>query len=308
VAELRYCAWGETRYTYGTTPTTYRFTGQREDATIGLYFYNARYYDPVLGRFVQADTIVPEPGNPQALNRYAYVNNNPLKYTDPSGHWLETVWDIANIVWDIHEIRQDPGNLWNWGALVVDVGAALLPVVPAGAGVVVHGGKAAKAAAEAVSHGDEVVDAGRAVAKAAGHADDAADAARRGDEGPRVLFGQARVDPTFSNKPDVPTHLKGRQLEEVAADLRAGVLQPKDIPIQAFEYQGQLVAANNRGLTTLSMAGMKPTNIIIRSPTRSELKRLSEISVLGDRLPSTRIAITPHRTDHRILRVVHVPE
>jgi len=37
VAELRYKAWGETRYTWGTTPTTYRFTGQREDATIGLY-------------------------------------------------------------------------------------------------------------------------------------------------------------------------------------------------------------------------------------------------------------------------------
>jgi hypothetical protein len=40
----------------------------------------------VLGRFVQPDTVVPEPGNPQALNRYTYVNNNPLKYTDPSGH------------------------------------------------------------------------------------------------------------------------------------------------------------------------------------------------------------------------------
>jgi RHS repeat-associated protein len=61
VAELRYKAWGETRYTYGTTPTTYRFTGQREDATIGLYFYNARYYDPALGRFISADTVVPEP-------------------------------------------------------------------------------------------------------------------------------------------------------------------------------------------------------------------------------------------------------
>ncbi len=44
--------------------TTYRFTGQREDDTIGLYFYNARYYDPALGRFVQADTVVPSPGNP----------------------------------------------------------------------------------------------------------------------------------------------------------------------------------------------------------------------------------------------------
>ena len=48
-------------------PTSYRFTGQRKDATIGLYFYNSRYYDPLLGRFTQADTIVPEPGAPQNL-------------------------------------------------------------------------------------------------------------------------------------------------------------------------------------------------------------------------------------------------
>jgi RHS repeat-associated protein len=85
-AELRYKAWGENRYSSGTTPTTYRFTGQREEGTIGLYFYNARWYDAALARFAQADTIVPEPGNPQALNRYAYTLNNPVKYTDPTGH------------------------------------------------------------------------------------------------------------------------------------------------------------------------------------------------------------------------------
>ncbi|MDH7486114.1 MAG: RHS repeat-associated core domain-containing protein [Anaerolineae bacterium] len=76
VAELRYKAWGETRYTDGITPTAYKFTGQRLDEGTGLYYYGARYYDPALGRFVQADTIVPEPGNPQALNRYSYVLNN----------------------------------------------------------------------------------------------------------------------------------------------------------------------------------------------------------------------------------------
>jgi hypothetical protein len=48
--------------------------------------YNARYYSPVLGRFVSADTVVPEAGNPQAWNRYAYVENNPIGYTDPTGH------------------------------------------------------------------------------------------------------------------------------------------------------------------------------------------------------------------------------
>jgi hypothetical protein len=57
-----------------------------------LYDYRARFYDPTLGRFLQPDPLVPEPGNPQALNRYAYVYNNPLRYTDPSGHFA---WLIA---------------------------------------------------------------------------------------------------------------------------------------------------------------------------------------------------------------------
>jgi len=131
-------------------PTTFGFTGQRQDGT-GLLYYGARYYDPTLGRFASADSIVPGsasgkggaaatlgqdggaalrpltvdfhepgfasaialenastqakgfwfqmsgqdrqqakadtgPGNPQALNRYSYVLNNPLRYTDPTGH------------------------------------------------------------------------------------------------------------------------------------------------------------------------------------------------------------------------------
>jgi len=48
--------------------------------------YNARYYNPQLGRFISADSIVPNLGNPQDLNRYSYVANNPLKFTDPAGH------------------------------------------------------------------------------------------------------------------------------------------------------------------------------------------------------------------------------
>ena len=72
-----------------TVTTPYRFTGQREEASFGLYYYNARWYDPVLGRFIQADTIVPEPGNPQSLNRYSYVLNSPVRYSDPSGKYSE---------------------------------------------------------------------------------------------------------------------------------------------------------------------------------------------------------------------------
>jgi len=82
-------AWGETRYTWGTTPTTYRYTGQREQAELGLYYYGARWYDPYTARFTQPDTIVPDPEDPQQLNRFSYVGNNSLRYVDPSGHVLE---------------------------------------------------------------------------------------------------------------------------------------------------------------------------------------------------------------------------
>lgn len=49
-------------------------------------YYNARWYDPALGRFAQADTIIPGVGNSSAWDRYAYALNNPLLYTDPTGH------------------------------------------------------------------------------------------------------------------------------------------------------------------------------------------------------------------------------
>ena len=53
-----YKPWGQSRYAAGTLPTTYKFTGQREESYINLYWYNSRFYDPALGRFVQADSIV----------------------------------------------------------------------------------------------------------------------------------------------------------------------------------------------------------------------------------------------------------
>jgi hypothetical protein len=49
--------------------------------------FKARAYSPLLGRFISADTLIPEPGNPQAFNRYSYSLSNPLNYTDPSGHF-----------------------------------------------------------------------------------------------------------------------------------------------------------------------------------------------------------------------------
>jgi RHS repeat-associated protein len=81
----RYWPYGATRS--GGVGTAYQFTGQRREAALGLYFYQARWYDGQVGRFLQADTIVPAPGDPQSLNRYSYTRNNPVRYVDPDGHW-----------------------------------------------------------------------------------------------------------------------------------------------------------------------------------------------------------------------------
>ena len=56
------------------------------DSGVDLYYYGARYYDANIGRFISADTIVQSLANPQTLNRYSYVVNNPVRFTDPSGH------------------------------------------------------------------------------------------------------------------------------------------------------------------------------------------------------------------------------
>lgn len=82
---MRYMPYGAPRLA-GPLPTDHTFTGQRNEAGTGLMDYGARFYDPLIGRFISADTIVPGAGNPQALNRYTYAFGNSLKYTDPSGH------------------------------------------------------------------------------------------------------------------------------------------------------------------------------------------------------------------------------
>jgi RHS repeat-associated protein len=91
---LAYYPYGQQWLDQGPANVPYKFTGQEYDSSTGLYFYKARYYDAHLGRFIQPDTIVPDPYLPQSWNRYAYVLNNPLKYTDPTGH-AEALTDLG---------------------------------------------------------------------------------------------------------------------------------------------------------------------------------------------------------------------
>ncbi len=191
-----YTPWGEVRTGTGipASQTTLNFTGQRKDGSgvsgdgTGLLFYNARYYDPALGRFSSADSIVPDaangssgkavlttdfhevsavaglnkqngiiqvagfwfqldnktrqdaespagPSTPQALNRYSYVQNNPLRYTDPSGHAWFTAQEANTLLHSINDVIRatfdfDSGNITaaNYISMVTSI-VSMIPAV-----------------------------------------------------------------------------------------------------------------------------------------------------------------------------------
>ncbi len=90
VSRVRYYPYGQIWTQEGTTPapTDRLFTGYRAMwlRQHGIDYANSRFYSADLARFLSPDSIMPDASNPQALNRYSYVLNNPLTYTDPSGH------------------------------------------------------------------------------------------------------------------------------------------------------------------------------------------------------------------------------
>lgn len=96
VQELGFDAWGRqrnaTNWTYASLPAPKfdrGYTGHEHLPGFELVNMNGRMYDPVVGRFLSPDPVLQSPGNLQNYNRYSYVLNNPLKYTDPSGYVLD---------------------------------------------------------------------------------------------------------------------------------------------------------------------------------------------------------------------------
>lgn len=78
IAAQAFVPYGQVRWMGGTLPTSYAFTGQCDDNSTGLDYYNARYYDPASGTFISADIFLPGGGyGPTGFNRYAYAGDNP---------------------------------------------------------------------------------------------------------------------------------------------------------------------------------------------------------------------------------------
>lgn len=95
VTTLEYLPFGEIYNVQGSVTWRYSYTGKEYDRETGLYYYESRYYNPEMGRFLSPDD---QPGGPledrDIFNRYAYVLNNPVNYLDPTGH---SIWkDIGH--------------------------------------------------------------------------------------------------------------------------------------------------------------------------------------------------------------------
>ncbi|WP_228745458.1 RHS repeat-associated core domain-containing protein, partial [Paenibacillus sp. S150] len=117
VNNYTYDEWGNITSQVEGISNSFKYTGEVYDAETGLYYLRARYYDPGMGRFLNEDTYEGQIDNPLSLNLYTYVSNNPLIYSDPTGHYTESQVDLmlttariagsgSQLYWDI---RNDLG-------------------------------------------------------------------------------------------------------------------------------------------------------------------------------------------------------
>jgi RHS repeat-associated protein len=195
VERLAYDPWGKRRFITGAADTLDAITGQYIDRgftmhehidEMGIINMNGRIYDPLIGRFMSADPYIQAPSDLQSFNRYAYVRNNPLNKTDPSGYsWWTKLRDkfikpaIARFLdvycggcatillnaWNASQVRDAQGHRLGWKGAFFSFGLSLLgagsdnPIYQAGVNAIggcgmshMAGGSCRKGAVESVTN------------------------------------------------------------------------------------------------------------------------------------------------------------
>ena len=101
----------------------FRYRGYYYDAETGFYYIYSRYYDPEVGRFINADTsdLLNVQGDLYDKNLFAYCDANPTVRLDVGGYVWETVFDVASLGVSIAEVAINPSDPWAWAGLAGDV-------------------------------------------------------------------------------------------------------------------------------------------------------------------------------------------
>ena len=105
-----------------------RYRGYYYDRETGFYYLNSRYYDPKIGRFINADSYVSTGQGIVGYNMFAYCGNNPVNRSDAEGRFWDTFFDIFSLGVSIYDVFSDPTDGWAWAGLVGDA-VDLIPFV-----------------------------------------------------------------------------------------------------------------------------------------------------------------------------------
>ncbi len=267
VKEYDYDPFGQILGTSGLEETKYLFTGQEYDAESELYYYNARYYNPKLGRFISRDPMLGRDGDSLSRNGFIYVKNNPLKYTDPTGE-------------EEKKVKDDEQEFFSTGdkAFLGATGALLTAGRWLSTGANIIAGKALGA----IGFAYELLKPEAAV-----NANETEMLARCGDGcyysninlSGGVLAGaisvgtvvqgdtsgvktlemiQPSVGIRFSSDQRVSPHLRGRLVKDVIDDLKQGRLSAKDVPVGYVETEGRNIIVNNKSFSVIKATELEP--------------------------------------------------
>ncbi|MEK4456186.1 RHS repeat-associated core domain-containing protein [Paenibacillus sp. FSL R10-2748] len=127
--QYQYDIWGNEEVKEEKVHNPFRYSGELWDDTTELQYLRARWYDPDSGRFINEDAYQGEQNNPSSLNLYTYVQNNPLIYIDPSGHYISTgpleqfKYELELAMKDVHSKKQ--ADYWLWRE---EIGSIFAPV------------------------------------------------------------------------------------------------------------------------------------------------------------------------------------
>ena len=152
-ATYTYDAWGKIVKINGIDPeevaessiakiNPFRYRGYYYDQETGFYYLNSRYYDADTGRFINADSFVSTGQGVLGNNMFAYCGNNPIVGVDPTGEFIDTIFDVISLGMSIAEVVARPADPWAWAGLAGDL-IDLIPGVT-GVGETVHAAKASK--------------------------------------------------------------------------------------------------------------------------------------------------------------------